>query len=86
MKQNSNYDFSCYFSLVASSSWPFPEVHVSVKSKLQHPSGQPPGHSNFWKISVKIPPSPGQKAVQITLLQIHFRRRWGFKLSPGSQP
>ena len=25
----------------------------------------PPGLYNFWKISVKIPPSPGQKVVQI---------------------
>ena len=29
------------------------------------PPGQPPGHLNFWKIFVQIPPSPGQKAVQM---------------------
>ena len=27
------------------------------------PPGQPPGHLNFWKIFVQIPPSPGWKAV-----------------------
>ena len=29
------------------------------------PPGQPPGHLNFWKIFVRIPPSWGQKAVQM---------------------
>ena len=29
------------------------------------PPGQPPGHLNFWKIFVQIPPSQGQKAVQM---------------------
>ena len=29
------------------------------------PPGQPPGHLNFWKISVQIPPSPSQIAVQM---------------------
>ena len=29
------------------------------------PTGQPPGHLNFWKIFVQIPPSPGRKAVQM---------------------
>ena len=29
------------------------------------PPGQPPGHLNFWKIFVQIPPSPGRKAVQM---------------------
>ena len=41
--------------------------YVSVKSKLQHPPpppGQPPGHLTFLKIIVKIPPYPGQNAVQ----------------------
>ena len=65
MKHIFNYDFSCYFSLVASSSWTFPEFNVSVKSKLQHHPGQPPGLYNFWKTSVEIPPSSGQKDVQI---------------------
>ena len=39
--------------------------YVPVKSKLQHPPGQPPGYLNFWKIFVQIPPSPGRKAVQM---------------------
>ena len=39
--------------------------NVRVKSKLQHPPGQPPGHLNFWKIFVQIPPSRGRKAVQM---------------------
>ena len=43
--------------------------NVPVKSKLQHPlSGYPPppGHLNYWKIFVQIPPpSPGRKAVQM---------------------
>ena len=29
------------------------------------PPGQSPGHLNFWKIFVQIPPSPGRKAVQM---------------------
>ena len=29
------------------------------------PPGQPPGHLNFWKIFVQIPPSSGRKAVQM---------------------
>ena len=45
----------------------------------------PPGLYNFWKTSVEIPPSPGQKAVQNTPSQVHFRRRWGFQLSAGSR-
>ena len=39
--------------------------YVPVKSKLQHPPGQPPGHLNFWKNFVQIPPSPGRKGVQM---------------------
>ena len=39
--------------------------NVPVKSKLQHPPRQPPGHLNFWNIFVQIPPSPGRKAVQM---------------------
>ena len=40
--------------------------NVPVKSKLQHPPpGKPPGHLNFWKIFVQIPPSRGRKAVQM---------------------
>ena len=42
-------------------------ANVPVKLKLKHPPfpGQPPGHLNFWKIFVQIPPSKGQKAVQM---------------------
>ena len=29
--------------------------YVPVKSKLQHPPGQPLGHLNFWKIFVQMP-------------------------------
>jgi len=32
---------------------------------LNIPPGQPPGHLNFWKIFVQIPPSRGWKAVQM---------------------
>lgn len=46
----------------------------------------PPGLYDFWKISVKIPPLPGTKSRSNTPSQVHFRRRWGFKLSAGSRP
>ena len=39
--------------------------NVPVKSKLQHPPRQLPGHLNFWKIFVQIPPSLGQKTVHM---------------------
>ena len=39
--------------------------YVPFKSKLQHPPRATPGHLNFWKISVQIPPSPSQIAVQM---------------------
>ena len=39
--------------------------YVPVKSKLQHPPRATPGHLNFWKIFVQIPPSPSGKAVQM---------------------
>ena len=32
--------------------------YVPVKSKLQHP---PPGHLNFWKIFVEIPPHQAER-------------------------
>ena len=32
--------------------------NVPVKLKLQHPPRATPGHLNFWKIFVQIPPSP----------------------------
>ena len=49
---------------------------IGIIAKLRHyiPSqieastsapGQPPGHLNFWRIFVQIPPSPGRKAVQM---------------------
>ena len=50
------------------------------------PLDNPPGRYNFWKISVKIPPLPGPKSRSNTPSQVHFRRRWGFKLSAGSRP
>ena len=37
---------------------PFPATNVSVKSKLQHPPGQSPGHLTFWKLLFKSPPPP----------------------------
>ena len=42
-------------------------AYVPVKSKLQQPPppGATPGHLNFWKTFVQIPPSPGRKAVQM---------------------
>ena len=45
--------------------------NVSVKSKLQHPPGQPPGHLTFLKIIVQIPPYPGQNAVQMPHTRVH---------------
>ena len=40
-------------------------MYVPVKSKLKHPPRATPGHLNFWKVIVQIPPSLGQKAVQM---------------------
>ena len=37
------------------------QAYVPVKSKLQHPPGEPPGHLNFWKIFVQIPPHRAEK-------------------------
>ena len=46
--------------------------NVSVKSKLQHaPPGQPAGHLTFLKIIVRIPPYPGQNAVQMPHTRVH---------------
>ena len=45
--------------------------NVPVKSKLKHPSRATPGHLNFWKSFVQIPPSRGRKAVQMP----HYRYR-----------
>ena len=39
-------------------------MYQSNRSFYIHP-GKPPGHLNFWKIFVQIPPSPGRKAVQM---------------------
>ena len=43
----------------------FPLMYQSNRSFNIPPHGQPPGHLNFWKIFVQIPPSPGWKAVQM---------------------
>ena len=39
-------------------------VYVPVKSKLQHPPGQPPGHLNVWKFFFQIPPSRAKKVIK----------------------
>ena len=55
--------------------------NVPVKSKLKHPpSRQTPGHFNFWKIFAQIPPSRGQKAVQMP----HHRSIPGDQMTPPS--
>ena len=54
------------------------QIIVPVKSKLQHPPRQPPGHLNFWKIFVQIPPSRGRKAVQMP----HHRSIPGDQMPP----
>ena len=67
--------------------------YVSVKSKLQHPPGQPPGHLTFLKIIVQIPPYPGHNAVQMALTRVHsgdqMRPPWGHftgtKMTEGRQ-
>ena len=46
---------------------------------LNIPPGQPPGHLNFWKIFVQIPPSQGQKAVQMP----HYRSIPGDQMPPS---
>ena len=40
-------------------------AYVPVKSKLQHPPRATPWAFEFLKYFVQIPPSPGQKAVQM---------------------
>ena len=42
-----------------------PSIMYQWNRSLSIPPGQPPGHLNFWKIFVQIPPSRGQKAVQM---------------------
>ena len=42
------------------------------------PPGQPPGHLNFWKIFVQIPPSRGRKTVQMP----HHRSIPGDQMPP----
>ena len=49
----------------------FRNSNVSVKSKLQHPPGQPPEHLTFLKIILQIPPYPGQNAVQMPHTRVH---------------
>ena len=48
------------------------------------PPGQPPGRLKFWKILVRMPSSPGQKAVQMP----HDRSISGDQMppSPGKLP
>ena len=44
-------------------------TNVPVKSKLQHfPHGQPPGHSNFWKIFGKFPPPEAEKLFKCPII------------------
>ena len=56
----------------------FVKDYVPVKSKLQHPPGATPGHLNFWKIFVQIPPFRGRKAVQMP----HHRSIPGDQMPP----
>ena len=57
--------------------------NVLVKSKLQHPPPwQPPGHLNFWKIFVQIPPSRGRKAVRKAVQMPHHRSIPGDQMPP----
>ena len=45
---------------------------------IHPPPGQPPGHLNFWKSFVQIPPSRGRKAVQMP----HHRSIPGDQMPP----
>ena len=36
-----------------------------IEASTSPPPRQPPGHLNFWKIFVQIPPFGGQQAVQM---------------------
>ena len=55
-----------------------PDLHIRTllcigqieASTCPHP-GQPPGHLNFLKIIVQIPPYPGQNAVQMPHTMVH---------------
>ena len=59
--------------------WNFLQIYVSVKSKLQHPSPwATPRHLTLLKITVQIPPCPGQNAVQMP----HTRVRSGDQMPP----
>ena len=48
---------------------------------MPSPPGQPPGHLTFLKITVQIPPYPGQNAVQMPHSRVHSRDQmpppWG---------
>ena len=53
-------------------------VMYQSNRSLSIPTGRPPGHLNFWKIFVKIPPSRGRKAVQMP----HYRSIPGDQILP----
>ena len=42
--------------------------YVPVKSKLQHPPGQPPGHLNFWKNFVQNPSPEAEKLFKCPII------------------
>ena len=46
-------------------SWLCTSQIEALTSPPPHWAPPPPGHLNFWKSFVQIPPSPGQKAVQM---------------------
>ena len=43
-------------------------LYVPVKSKLQHPPGQSPGHLNFWKMFGKFPPPEAEKLFKCPII------------------
>ena len=62
----------------ASSSSSMKSLCTSQIEASTSPPGQPPGHLNFWKICVQIPPSRGRKAVQMP----HHRSIPGDQMPP----
>ena len=56
-----------------------PSIMYQWNRSLSIPPGQPPGHLNFWKIFVQIPPLRGRRAVQMP----HYRSIWSNALTPG---
>ena len=49
------------------------EVMYQSNRSFHIPPGNPPGHLNFWKNFVQIPPSPGRKAVQMPHPRENYR-------------